>query len=179
MRFCIDFRKLNDVTIKDAHPLPRIDDTLEALKGAKYFSMLDLKSGYWQVPIKEEHRSKTAFRTSSGQLYEFNRLPFGLCNARATFSWLMDNVLSGLSWEVCLYYLDDIIVFSNGWQEHLERLRMVFSRLREANLRLGPHKCTLARSSVTFLGHHMSEERLRPGPRLLDNASRRYQSPQP
>ena len=124
--FCIDFRKLNDVTIKDAHPLPRIDDTLEALKGAKYFSTLDLKSGYWQVPIKEEHRSKTTFRTSSGQLYEFNCLPFRLCNAPATFSRLMDNVLSGLSWEVCLYYLDDIIVFSKGWQEHLERLRMVF-----------------------------------------------------
>ena len=111
LRFCVDFRKLNDVTIKDTHPLPRIDDTLEALKGAKYCSTLDLKSGYWQVPIKEEHRSKTAFRTSSGQLYKFNRLPFGLCNAPATFSRLMDNVLSGLSWKVCLYYLDDIIVF--------------------------------------------------------------------
>ena len=94
LRFCIDFRKLNAVTIKDAHPLPRIDDTLETLKGAKYFSTLDLKSGYWQVPIKEEHRLKTTFR----QLYEFNRLPFGLCNAPATFSRLMDNVLSGLSW---------------------------------------------------------------------------------
>ena len=142
---------------------------MEALKGAKYFSTLDLKSGYWQVPIKEEHRSKTAFRTSSGQLYEFNRLPFGLCNAPATFSRLMDNVLSGLSWEVCLYYLDDIIIFSRGWQEHLDRLRMVFSRLREANLRLGPRKCTLARSSVTFLGHHVPEEGLRPDPRLLDS----------
>ena len=112
LRFCIDFRKLNDATVKDAHPLPRIDNTLEALKGAKIFSTLDLKSGYWQVPIKEEHKSKTAFRTSSGQLYEFNRLPFGLCNTPATFSRLMDNVRSGLSWEVCLYYLDDIIVFS-------------------------------------------------------------------
>ena len=81
----------------------------------------------------------------------------------------MDNVLSGLSWEVCLYYLDDIIVFSKGWQEHLERLRMVFTRLREANLRLGPRKCTLAKSSVTFLGHHVSEEGLRPDPRLLEN----------
>ena len=103
LRFCIDFRKLNDVTVKDTHPLSRIDDTLEALKGAKIFSTVDLKLGYWQVPIKEEHKSKTAFRTSSGQLYEFNRLPFGLCNAPATFSQLMDNVLSGLSWEVCLY----------------------------------------------------------------------------
>ena len=142
-RFCIDFRKLNDITVKDAHSLPRIDDTLEALKGTKIFSTLDLKPGYWQVPIKEDHKSKTAFRTSSGQLYEFNRLPFGLCNAPATFSQLMDNVLSGLSWEVCFHYLDDIIVFSKDWEEHLHRLRMVFLRLREANLRLGHQKSTL------------------------------------
>ena len=102
---------MNDITGKDAHPLPRNDDTLEELKGAKIFT-LDLKSGYWQVPMKEENKSKMAFRTSSGQLYEFNRLPLGLCNAPATFSRLMDNVLSKLSWEVCLYYLDDDIVFS-------------------------------------------------------------------
>ena len=172
LRFYIDFRKLNDVTIKVAHPLPRIDDTLEALKGAKYFSTLDLKSGDWQVPIKEEHRSKTAFRTSSGQLYEFNRLPFGLCNAPATFSRLMGNVLSGLSWEVCLYYLDDIIVFSKGWHKHRERLRMVFLRLREANLRLGPRKCTLAKRSVTFLGYHVSKGGLWPDPRLLESISK-------
>ena len=169
LRFSIDFRKLNDVTVKDAHPLPRINDTLEALKGAKIFYTLDLKSGYWQVPIREEHKSKTTFRTSSGQLFEFNRLPFGLCNAPTTFIRLMDNVLSGLSWEVCLYYLDNIIVFSKDWQEHLQRLRMVLCRLREANLILGHKKCTLARSLVTFLGHLVSEEGLQPDQRLLDS----------
>ena len=169
LRFCVDFRKLNDVTVKDAHPLPWIDDTLEDLKGAKIFSTLDLKSGYCQVPIKEDHKSKTAFRTCFGQLYEFNRLPFGLCNAPATFSQLMDNILSRLSWEVCLYYLDDIIVFSKDWEEHLHRLRMVFLRLREANSRLGHQKCTLARTSMTFLGHLVSEEGLWPDPRLLES----------
>ena len=169
LRFCIDFWKLNDVTIKDAHPLPRIDDTLEALKGAKLFSTLDLKSGYWQVPIKEEHKNKTAFRTSSGQLYEFNRLHFGLCNAPAPFSRLMDNVLSGLSWKVCLYYLDEIIVFSKDWEEHLPRLHMVFQRLREAKLQLGHKKCTPAKTSVTFLGHLVSEEGLQPDPWLLES----------
>ena len=112
MRFCVDFRKMNDATIKDAHPLPKIDDTLESLHGAQYFTTLDLKSGYWQVPIKEEDKEKTAFRTSSGQLYEFNQLPFGLCNAPATFSRLKDRTLAGLAWNICLYYLDDIIVFS-------------------------------------------------------------------
>ena len=111
MRFCVDYRKLNAVTEKDAMPLPRIDNTLESLHGAKYFSTLDLKSGYWQVPIEERDKEITAFCTSSGRLFEFNRLPFGLCNAPATFSRLMDHVLSGLSWEICLYYLDDIIVF--------------------------------------------------------------------
>ena len=169
LRLWIDFRKLNDVTVKDAHPLPCTDDTLEALKGAKIFSTLDLKSRYWQVPIREEHKSKTAFRTSSGQLFEFKRLPFGLCNAPATFNRLMDNVLSGLSWEVCLYYSDDIIVFSKGWEEHLQHSWMVLSRLREANLRLGHKKCNLAQSSVTFLGHLVSEEGLQPDPWLLDS----------
>ena len=126
LRFCVDYRKLNEVTEKDAHPLPRIDDTLESLSGARYFSTLDLKSGYWQGPIREEDKKKTAFCTSSGRLYEFNRLPFGLCNAPATFSRLIDYVLTGLSWEACLYYLDDIIVFSRTWKEHLEKLAAVF-----------------------------------------------------
>ena len=126
LRFCVDFRQLNAATVKDAHPLPRIDDLLDALHGAKWFSTLDLKSGYWKVPITEQDKAKTAFRTSSGQLFEFNQVPFGLCNAPATFSRLMDRILAGLHWETCLFYLDDIIVFSSTWEEHLARLREVF-----------------------------------------------------
>ena len=168
MRFCVDYRKLNAVTEKDAQPLPRIDDTLESLQGAVYFSTLDLKSGYWQVPIREEDKKKTAFGTSSGRLYEFNRLPFGLCNAPATFSRLMDYVLTGLSWEICLYYLDDIIVFSRTWEEHIQRLEEVFQRLIEAGLTLGATKCRLAEKEVEFLGHVVSEEGLKPNPRLLE-----------
>ena len=172
MRFCVDFRKMNDATIKDAHPLPRIDDTLESLYGAQYFTTLDLKSGYWQVPIKEEDKEKTAFRTSSGQLYEFNQLPFGLCNAPATFSRLMDRTLAGLAWNICLYYLDDIIVFSATWAEHIERLRAVFDRLRRANLKLGVRKCHLAAREVSFLGYKVTPEGLEPEPRLMEAISK-------
>ena len=142
LRFCVDFRQLNAATVKDAHPLPRIDDLLDALHGAKWFSTLDLKSGYWQVPITEQDKAKTAFRTSSGQLFEFNQVPFGLCNAPATFSHLMDRVLAALHWETCLFYLDDIIVFSSTWEEHLARLRQVFERLRHANLKLAKRSIT-------------------------------------
>ena len=172
MRFCVDFRKMNDATIKDAHPLPRIDDTLESLHGAQYFTTLDLKSGYWQVPIREEDKEKTAFRTSSGQLYEFNQLPFGLCNAPATFSRLMDRTLAGLAWNICLYYLDDIIVFSSTWAEHLERLRAVFERLRRANLKLRARKCHLAAREVSFLGYRVTPEGLEPEPRLMEAISK-------
>ena len=147
-------------TVKDAHPLPRIDDLLDSLHGARWFSTLDLKSGYWQVPIQESDKEKTAFRTSSGQLYEFNQVPFGLCNAPATFSRLMDRVLSGLHWETCLFYLDDIIVLSSTWEEHIARLRQVFERLRHANLKLGAEKCTFAVKEVSYLRHRVKAEGL-------------------
>ena len=167
LRFCVDFRQLNTATVKDAHPLPRIDDLLDALHGAKWFSNLDLKSGYWQVPITEQDKAKTAFRTSGGQLYEFNQVPFGLCNAPATFSRLVDRVLAGLHWETCLFYLDDIIVFSSTWEEHLARLCQVFERLRHTNLKLGADKCTFAAKEVSNLGHQATEEGLLPDSLLL------------
>ena len=167
LRFCVDFRQLNAATVKDAHPLPRIDDLLDALHGAKWFSTLDLKSGYWQVPIAEQDKEKTEFRTNSGQLFEFNQVPFGLCNAPATFSRLMDRVLAGLHWETCLFYLDDIIVFSSTWEEHLARLCEVFERLRHAQLKLGATKCTFAAKEVSYLGHRVTEEGLLPDPSLL------------
>ena len=167
LHFCVDFRQLNAATVKDAHPLPRIDDLRDALHGAKWFSTLDLKNGYWQVPITEQDKAKTAFRTSSGQLFEFNQVPFGLCNAPATFSRLMDRILAGLHWETCLFYLDDIIVFSSTWEEHLARLRQVFERLRHANLKLGADKCTFAAKEVNYLGHRVTEDGLLPDSSLL------------
>ena len=176
LRFCVDFRQLNATTVKDAHPLPRIDDLLDALHEARWFSTLDLKSGYWQVPITESDKAKTAFRTSSGQLYKFNQAPFGLCNAPATFSRLMDSVLACLHWETCLFYLDDIIVFSSTWEEHLARLRQVFERLRHAKLKLWADKCTFAAKEASYLGHRVTEEGLLPDSSLLA-AIRRFLLP--
>ena len=167
LHFCVDFRQLNAATVKEAHPLPRLDDLLDALHGARWFPTLDLKSGYWQVPIMERDKEKTAFRTSSGQLYEFNQVPFGLCNAPATFSRLMDRVLSGLHWETCLFYLDDIIVFYSTWEEHLVRLQQVFERLRHANLKLGAEKCAFAAKEVSYLGLRVTEEGILPDSALL------------
>ena len=163
LRLYVDFRQLNAATIKDAHPIPRIDDLLDALNGARWSSTLNLKSGYWQVPIQEQDKEKT----SSGQLFEFNQVPFGLCNAPVTFSRLMDRVLAGLHWETCLFYLNNIIVFAATWEEHLARLQQVFERLRHAQLKLGAEKCTFAAKEVSYLGHRVTSEGLLPDHTLL------------
>ena len=152
LRFCVDYRKLNAITRKDAYPLPRVDDSLEALSGSRWFSTLDLLSGYWQVEIDEKDRPKTAFTTGDG-LFEFRVMPFGLCNAPAVFQRLMDLVLSGIRWEHCLVYIDDIIIMGKTFKDHLQNLRIVLERLRSAGLRLKPEKCSLFRDQVVFLGH--------------------------
>ena len=120
LRFCVDYRKLNSVTVGHAHPLPRIDDILDSLGDSKYFTTLDLRSGYWQISVDENDRHKTAFATPNG-LYEFNRMPFGLSTAPATFQRTMDIILSGLTYAICLCYLDDVIVFGRDMKEHCER----------------------------------------------------------
>ena len=161
LRFCVDYRRLNSITRKDVYPLPRIDDILDTLGGAQYFSSLDLASGYWQVPIDPASIPKTAFTTHHG-LYEFVRMPFGLCNAPATFQRLMRTVLAGLDW--CSAYLDDILIVSTTFEEHLERLQEVLTRLRTAGLRLKPQKCHLFTAEVRFLGHVISKDGIRPDP---------------
>jgi len=154
-RFCVDYRKLNNITVKDSYPLPRIDDTLESLAGAQCFSTLDLASGYWQVGLSQEARAKTAFTTEQG-LYQFKVLPFGLCNAPSTFERLMERILQGLRWEMLLVYLDDVIIFSKSVKEHIERLDVVFTKLKEAGLKLKPKKCNLFMREVVYLGHVVS-----------------------
>ena len=160
-RFCIDYRKVNAVTKKDAYPLPRIDQTLDALEGAKLFSSLDLVSGYWQIELDSSSKEKSAFTTNWG-LYEFNVMPFGLCGAPSTFQRLMETVLAGLQWDLCLVYLDDIIIFSHTFDEHLERLGKVFQRIRNAKLKLKPSKCHLFQSRINCLGHIISEKGIEP-----------------
>lgn len=152
LRFCVDYRKLNYVTKKDSFPVPRVDDKLDALVGSQWFCTLDLQSGYWQVEVEDQDREKTAFVTENG-LYQFKVMPFGLCNAPATFERLMSKVLSGLSWKTCLVYLDDVIVFGQDFETTLNRLEEVLLRLRTAGLKLSPKKCFLFQKRVTYLGH--------------------------
>ena len=165
-RFCIDYRRLNDVTIKDAYPLPRIDDSLDALSGADCFSTLDLASGYWQVGLADDARQKSAFVTNSG-LYQFTVMPFGLSNAPSTFERLMERVLSGLQWQICLVYLDDVIVFSRGVSQHISRLEEVLERIMAAGLRLKPKKCHLFQTRVGYLGHVVSGEGISTDPEKI------------
>ncbi|GFX63768.1 retrovirus-related Pol polyprotein from transposon 17.6 [Trichonephila clavipes] len=162
-RFCVDYRKLNDVTKKDSYPLPRIDDTLDTLSGHKWFSTLDLKSGYWQVEIHPEDREKTAFTSGQG-LWQFKVMPFGLCNAPATFERLMETVLKGLTFEACLIYLDDVIIGGRTFEEHLQNIRKVLSKLSDANLKLNPSKCKFFQKEVNYLGHIISAEGVRTDP---------------
>ena len=167
VRFCVDYRKLNSITKKDAYPLPRIEDNLDALRGSKLFSTLDLASGYWQVKMSDEHRHKTAFNTKYG-LYQFKVMPFGLCNAPGTFERLMETVLRGMQWERAVLYLDDIIIFSQTVDEHLKRLQEVFERLKQANLTLKPSKCHFFQQEVEFLGHIVNQDGITTDPKKVE-----------
>ena len=157
LRLCIDYRLLNKRTIKDNFPLPRIEDTLDALYGARFFTLFDLKNGYWQIEMAEEDKAKTAFTTPLG-FFECNRMPFGLTNAPATFQRLMERCIGDLNLKQCLVYLDDIIIYSSTFEEHLERMESVLKRLRSFNLKLKPTKCHLFKSQVNYLGHVISSE---------------------
>ena len=170
LRFCVDYRKLNALTRKDAYPLPRIDDALDTLAGSKWFTTLDLISGYWQVEMSDDDREKTAFCTPDG-LFEFNVMPFGLCNAPATFQRLMDAVLAGLQWSSCLVYLDDVIIPGKDFEDHLQNIRVVLERLRQAGLKLHPTKCHFGKKQVTFLGHIVSEDGVATDPQKISKVA--------
>lgn len=164
MRPCVDYRRLNAV-IKNvpAFPLPRVGDCLDAVAGSKYFSTFDLTSGYFQIPMKETDIPKTAFCTKYGQ-YEFLSMPFGLNSSAATFQRTMELILQGLQWTTSIIYIDDIVVFSKTFDEHMTRVSEVLGRIAAANLKLKPAKTELLEKSVTFLGHVVSEEGVKPHP---------------
>lgn len=162
-RIVIDYRKLNEVTIGDSFPLPRIEEILDQLGHSIYFTTLDLASGFHQVPMKKEDRAKTAFTTPLGH-YEYTRMPFGLRNAPATFQRLMNSVLSGLQGLQCFVYLDDIVIYASSLQQHSSKLKNVFDRLRANNLKLQPDKCEFMRREVSYLGHVISDKGVQPNP---------------
>ena len=163
LRFCIDFHRLNSQTKKDAYPLPRMQETMESMVGTRFFSTMDLKSGFWQVKMAKDSQQYTAFMVGSMGVYEFLRMPYRLCNAPATFQRLMQNCLGELNLTYALIYLDDMIVFSRTEEEHLHCLWVVFARFLEHGLKLKLSKCHFLQDEITFLGHEISAEGMKPG----------------
>ena len=175
MRLCVDYRRLNGVSETDAYPMPRIDELIDRLGKSCFISTIDLTRGYWQVPVTEEARSKTAFSTPYG-LYQFNVMPFGLQGAPATFQRLMDQVLRGLD-EFSSAYLDDVIVFSTTWDDHMKNLKEVLLRLREAGLSIKLKKCQFGMDHCTYLGHVVGSGEVHPEPTKI-HAVRSFPVPQ-
>ena len=167
LRMCVDYRKLNDITKKDRTPLPRIDELLDSLYGANVFSTLDLYKGYHQVRVRERDIQKTAFRTAYG-LYEYNVLPFGLCNAPASFQTMMTNVLRPYLGKFCVVYLDDVLIYSKTPEDHLRHIRLVLQELQRHKLHIKLSKCSFGMKSVEFLGHIVESGQIRMDPKKIE-----------
>ena len=168
LRFCIDLRKLNERTVKDAYSLPRIEDSLDSLNGSCIFTSIDLKSGYWQVELDEKSIPLTAFTVGPLGFYECVRMPFGLTNAPATFQRLMESCLGELHLNWCIIYLDDVIVFSKTPEEHIEQLEAVFKKISDAGLKLKPSKCEFFKKRIHYLGHIVSNEGIETDPKKIE-----------
>ncbi|GBG64090.1 hypothetical protein CBR_g40539 [Chara braunii] len=161
LRMCIDYRGLNAITVKNREPLPRIDDLLDTVQGCRYFSKIDLKSGYHQIAIRPEDQHKTAFQTRYG-LYEFVVMPFGLCNAPGTFQHAMNRIFHDYLDKFVIMYLNDILIFSKTVEEHVAHLDKVISLLRQHKFKINGEKCEFGRTRVLYLGHEISAEGLKP-----------------
>ena len=161
--FCIDFHRLNSRTKKDAYPLPQMQQTMESMVGTQFFSTMDLKSGFWQIKMAKDSQQYTAFTVGSMGVYKFLRMLYGLCNALTTFQRLMQNCFGELNLTYALIYLDDVIVFSQTEQEHLHHLQVVFSWFLEHGLKLKLSKCHFLQDEITFLGHEISADGMKPG----------------
>ena len=162
LHFCIDFHHLNAHMKKDSYPLPRIQEALDNLVGTGHFSCLDLKSRFWQIKMDKASKQYTAFTVGNLGFFECDRMPFGLCNAPATFQQLMQNCMGELNLIYCLIYLDDLIVFLQMAEEHLHQLHVIFHWLREYNLKLKPLKCSLFKEMINYLAHQVSKQGVQP-----------------
>ncbi|KAK5862983.1 hypothetical protein PBY51_000047 [Eleginops maclovinus] len=160
IRFCVDYRRVNEVSKFDAYPMPRVDELLDRLGTARFYTTLDLTKGYWQIPLSPESKEKTAFSTPYG-LYQFVTLPFGLFGAPATFQRLMDRVLRPHS-AYAAAYLDDVIIHSETWGQHMQQVGAVLESLRQAGLTANPKKCAVGRREVRYLGYHLGGGQVRP-----------------
>ena len=173
-RFIVDYRKLNNITIPDNYPLPNLEQAIQMVGGHKYYSKLDLPSGYFQIPIREEDRHKTAFITIHG-LYEFNVLAQGLKNSPPSFQRAMSNILLSCK-KFCLIYLDDILIYSDLFQQHLDHLNQVLAILNKHKFQLNSQKCELARTKINYLGHTINSNGIKP---LQERIEKILSIPQP
>jgi len=155
IRICLDYRALNGVTERPIFPIPNTTEMMDILYGAKYFSTIDLGNAFYQVELSDDSKLKTAFSTKSSQ-YCFNRMPFGIAAAPATFQKLMNKVLGPLNWKEAVVYLDDILIFSNSLKEHYKRIENVFEKIKEAGLKINPSKCHFLKEEIRFLGHQIN-----------------------
>jgi hypothetical protein len=168
LRLCIDYRQLNLRTIKDSYALPRIEEVLDCLSGSKYFTVLDMKSGYHNIEVLEEHKSRTAFSVGALGLYEYERMPFGLTNAPATYQRLMEELFGDINHKECVIFLDDIVVYAPTFEEHLTRLKNVFGKIRESGMLLSPKKCHFCQRKTKYLGHVISADGIETDPDKTD-----------
>jgi hypothetical protein len=168
VRFCVDYRKLNALTVKDSYPSPRMDECLDSLGDATIFSTLDCNSGYWQIAMAEEDMDKTAFVTHCG-VHRFKRMPFGLCNAPATFQRALDMILSKIKWNYALVYLDDVIIYPKSKEEHLRHLDEILSLLKGAGASLKLKKCHFFQPTVDYLGHVIHPGKLAVAEKNIDS----------
>jgi hypothetical protein len=165
-RFCTDFRGLNSVTSTPVYPIPDIKSNFSLMAGSRYFTLLDIKNAYWNIPIREEDKDKTGFVTPFGS-FRYKKMAFGLSGAPSTFQRVMDAMLVGLHDVEVLVYLDDLLLFSETIEDHVRRMRSVFERVREANFKLSVAKCTFAVPEVAYLGHVVNKDGVTPDPRKV------------
>ena len=166
-RLCVDFRKINTVAKCPAYPIPKIQDIFRILQGSKYFTSIDLAKGFWQIGLSPESQPKTSFTTCFGQ-FQFIRLPFGLNSSPAAFQSTMNNVLEGLLWNRCVVYIDDILIFTSSFEEHVTVLRQVLQRLTRFNLKANAKKCDFARTQLEYLGHIINSIGLAVNPKQVE-----------